>query len=52
MGEQTKDEKIVVRINKNIKKEYKFLCESLGYTFSKRIMLLIKKDLDFLKTIK
>jgi antitoxin component of RelBE/YafQ-DinJ toxin-antitoxin module len=52
MGEQIKDGKIVVRIETKLKKEYRELCESLGYTFSKRIIFLIKKDRDFLETLK
>jgi len=52
MGEQIKNDKIVVRINDELKKEYKNLCESLGYTYSKRIISLIKKDIENLKNTK
>lgn len=52
MGEQIKDDKIVVRINNNLKNDYKKLCESLGFTYSKRIIMLIKKDYEILNKIK
>lgn len=52
MGEQIKDDKIVVRINGKFKNDYKSLCESLGYTYSKRIISLLKKDYDVLSKIK
>ena len=45
MGEQIKDDKIVVRVNSEFKKHYKDLCESHGYAFSKRILMLIKNDI-------
>ena len=50
MGEQIKNNKIVIRISNETKNEYKILCESLGYTYSKRILSLIKKDIENLKS--
>jgi hypothetical protein len=48
MGTQ-KDTKIVLRANTEFKNEYKKLCETNGYTYSKRIIMLITKDIDYLK---
>jgi len=51
MYEQNKDTVISVRAKSQLKKEYKNLCESLGYTYSKRIIFLIENDLKELKQI-
>lgn len=51
MGEQKKDSKIVIRANNDFKKNYKILCELNGFTYSKRIIQLINKDIDFLKNL-
>ena len=48
MGTQ-KDSKIVLRANTEFKNEYKRLCEMNGYTYSKRIIMLITKDMNYLK---
>lgn len=49
MGELNKNDRITIRVNRNFKKEYKKLCESHGYTYSKRILAVIEKDLEKLK---
>ena len=51
MYEQNKDTVISVRAKSSLKKEYKDLCESVGYTYSKRIISLIEKDIKELKQI-
>ena len=52
MSEQNKDTVISVRAKSSLKKEYKALCESVGYTYSKRIVSLIENDMEYLKTLK
>jgi antitoxin component of RelBE/YafQ-DinJ toxin-antitoxin module len=49
MYEQNKDTVISVRAKSALKNEYKKMCESLGYTYSKRIISLIEKDIECLK---
>jgi len=49
MNKQNKDSQLVVRIERNLKDEYKTLCEELGYTFSKRIISILKRDMELLK---
>lgn len=51
MSEQNKDSVISVRTKTSLKKEYKGICESNGYTYSKRIISLIEKDLEYLKNM-
>ena len=51
MCKQNKDTVISVRAKSSLKKEYKNLCESVGFTYSKRIISLIEKDLIYLKQI-
>lgn len=52
MYKQNKDDVICVRTKSSLKKEYKDLCESVGFTYSKRIIHLIEKDIEKLKTLK
>ena len=49
MNELNKNDTITIRVNRNFKKEYKKLCESHGYTYSKRILAIIEKDFEKLK---
>ncbi len=46
MEKQNKDTHLVIRISKEFKKQYKDYCEDNGYTLSKRILSLIKKDIE------
>lgn len=50
MDKQNKDTIISVRAKSSLKKEYKNLCETIGFTYSKRIISLIEKDIIYLKT--
>jgi len=52
MKENIKNKFIMVRIDDNKKEYYKNLCESLGFTLSKRIISLIEKDINLLNKIK
>ncbi len=40
------EKKITIRINENLRKEYKEFCNKNGYSLSKRLRLLIKKDMN------
>jgi hypothetical protein len=51
MYEQNKDTVISVRAKSSLKGEYKKLCESVGYTYSKRIISLIEGDMEYLKAV-
>lgn len=51
MYEQNKDTVISVRAKSSLKEEYKKLCESVGFTYSKRIISLIEKDVEYLKLV-
>lgn len=51
MSEQNKDTVISIRAKSSLKKDYKKYCESNGYTYSKRLISLIEKDLKYLKNI-
>ena len=48
---QNKDRKILVRLTEDKANEFIDHCDSNGYTMSKRIRLLIEKDLDGKLTI-
>jgi len=45
MSIQKKDSQLSFRINKELREEYKGYCENKGYTYSKRIVALMKKDI-------
>lgn len=47
-----KDKFIMIRSDKVFKSNYKELCEFFGYTFSKRIISLIEKDIKYLNELK
>lgn len=49
MCEQNKDTVISIRAKSSLKGEYKKLCESVGFTYSKRIISLIERDMKHLK---
>lgn len=40
------EKKITIRIDENLRKEYKEFCNKNGYSISKRLRLLIKKDMN------
>ena len=46
MDKQNKNKHLVVRISSEFKEEYKKYCEDNGYTLSKRIIAIMKKDLN------
>jgi antitoxin component of RelBE/YafQ-DinJ toxin-antitoxin module len=48
---KTNDKTIIIRIPDNLKKEYETLLDSNGMNLSKRIKLLITKDIKKLKNI-
>ena len=45
MNIQNKDGILTIRISKILKENYKKYCDDNGYTLSKRIIALIKKEL-------
>jgi len=45
MSIQKKDAQLSFRINKELREEYKEYCEDKGYTYSKRIIALMKEDM-------
>ena len=47
-----KNKFIIVRIEDNLKNRYCELCESMGLTLSKRIILIIEKDIKLLEKMK
>lgn len=51
MYKQNKDSVISIRAKSTLKKEYKNLCELIGFTYSKRIIHLIEKDIEYLKQL-
>jgi len=46
MKTKTKDTQLVVRISNEDKTRYNKYCESKGYTVSKRILVLLEKDMN------
>lgn len=51
MKEQNKDNNLTIRVNKEFKLKYKKLCESHGFTYSKRIHSIIEKDFEYLNKL-
>ncbi len=45
MDKQNKDTHLVVRIDSQFKKDYKEYCEDNGYTMSKRVLAIMKRDM-------
>lgn len=43
---QNKDRKLIVRMTDNEHTQYKDYCDNNGYTMSKRLRLLIEKDIE------
>ena len=46
MSIQKKDAQISFRVTKKLREEYREYCENKGYTYSKRIIALMKKDMN------
>lgn len=46
MDKQLKNNHLIIRIDDELKKQYKKYCDDNGYTLSKRIIALIKKELE------
>jgi antitoxin component of RelBE/YafQ-DinJ toxin-antitoxin module len=46
MSIQKKDAQLSFRINKELREQYKEYCEDKGFTYSKRIIALMKKDME------
>jgi len=49
MDKQLKNTHFVIRTNADFKQKYKNFCDDNGYTLSKRIISLMKKDLNEFK---
>lgn len=43
---QNKETKLSIRLDKNIRENYHDFCNKNGYSLSKRLRLLIEKDMD------
>ncbi len=46
MNKQNKNTFFIIRVDDKFKKTYKDYCDDNGYTLSKRILSLIKKDIE------
>ncbi len=46
MNTQNKTKHLVVRISKEFKDQYKNYCDDNGYTISKRVLSLLKRDMN------
>lgn len=46
MSIQKKDAQLSFRVNKKFREQYKEYCENKGFTYSKRIIALMKKDME------
>ena len=46
MDKQIKNTHLIIRIDDKLKEKYKKYCDDNGYTLSKRILALIKKELE------
>jgi len=41
-----KEKKITIRIDENLRKKYREFCNKNGYSLSKRLRLIIKRDMN------